>query len=102
MDINNLKSCVSHEEAMIGSFMRDPEFADYYLHDVLADGDEEEIREVQAWRNEALSRVQDMGYWDGVIENAEKAAKSGRNITAIIERMSEALSILKAAVPAGA
>lgn len=51
---------------------------------------------------EALSCVQDMEYWDGVIENAKKVAKSGKNIAVAIECVSEALSILKAAVPAGA
>ena len=100
MDITNLKSCVSHEEAMIRSFMRDPEFAEYYLQAVLADGDEEEIREVQAWREEALSPARSMEYWDGLVLNAEKTAKSGQNIVAVIKRVSEALSILKAAVPA--
>ena len=102
MDINNLKSCVSHEEAMIGSFMRDPEFADYYLQAVLADGDEEEIREVQAWREEALSRTQGMEYWDDIIENAEKTAKNGWQVDRAISLLDKARAILKAAVPAGA
>ena len=41
-----------------------------------------------------------MEYWDGLVLNAEKTAKSGQNIVAVIKRVSEALSILKAAVPA--
>ena len=43
---------------MIKSFVRDPEFADYYLETVLAEGDPEEIAGVQSWYNEAKSQVQ--------------------------------------------
>ncbi|MBQ4470238.1 MAG: hypothetical protein IJR35_12045 [Synergistaceae bacterium] len=49
---------VTHDEAMIKSFVRDPEFADYYLETVLAEGDPEEIAGVQSWYNEAKSQVQ--------------------------------------------
>ena len=56
MDINNLKSCISHDEATIRSFVRNPEFAEYYLQSVLTDGDEKEIHRVQEWYNEAKAR----------------------------------------------
>lgn len=49
---------VTHDEAMIKSFVRDPEFADYYLKTVLAEGDSEEIADVQSWYDEAKTRNQ--------------------------------------------
>ena len=49
-------SAVSHEEATIRSFVRDPEFAEFFLKDVLSDGDMEEIREAKAWVEEARAR----------------------------------------------
>ena len=49
---------VTHDEAMIKSFVRDPEFADYYLETVLTEGDPEEIAGVQSWYNEAKMRIQ--------------------------------------------
>ena len=58
MDINNLKSCISHDEATIRSFVRNPKFAEYYLNTVITDGDEAEIKEVQSWYEEAKKRSQ--------------------------------------------
>ena len=98
MDINNLKSCVSHDEAMIRSFIRDPEYADYYLNAVIADGDNDEIRDTQYWYNEAKSR----SYWNALIQNAERTAKNGNNIQDVIQTVKKALNILTAAVPASA
>ena len=98
MDVNNLKSCISHDEATIRSFVRDPEYADYYLKSVIADGDEDEIRNVQAWYDEAKSRA----YWNALIQNAENTAKNGKNIQDVIQTVKEALNILVAAVPASA
>ena len=51
---------ITHEEATIRSFMRDPEFADYYLQTVLADDDEKEIQRVQYWYDEAKARMYGM------------------------------------------
>ncbi len=53
-------STISNEEATIRSFMRDPEFAEYFLKDVIADGNLEEIREVKEWIDEARARVRGM------------------------------------------
>ena len=53
MDLRDLKCCVSHKEATVQHFMRDPEFAELYLQTVLADGDLDEIREVKGWVDEA-------------------------------------------------
>ncbi len=47
---------VEHNEAVIRHFVKDPEFATLYLQTVLADGDEEEITEVQEWYDEAQAR----------------------------------------------
>lgn len=78
MDLNNLKACIDHDEAIIQSFMRNPDYADYYLQAVLADGDAEEIAETQAWYNEAKRRTQTsqtLRYWKSVVENTEKNLK---------------------------
>lgn len=99
MNINNLKSCISHDEATIRSFMRDPEYADFYLQTVRADGDAQEIAEVQDWYNEAKARTQNLGYWSTILDNAEKTAKEGQNLEIIIALMTRALDTLKAAVP---
>ena len=56
IDINNLKNCRSHDEAMIETFMEEPEYANELLNDVLADGDDYEIQRVQEWYNEAQAR----------------------------------------------
>ena len=102
MDINNLKSCISHDEATIRSFMRDPKYADYYLQTVIADGDTQEISEVQAWYDEAKTRTAKLGYWGSVVDNAEKTVEAGENSEIIISLVSKALGILQAAGHASA
>lgn len=99
MDINNLKACIDHDEATIQSFIHDPDYADYYLQTVIADGDAEEISEVQAWYDEAQRRTQALGYWGDIISNAEKTAQNGKNLDVIIGIVNKALKILEAAVP---
>ena len=49
-------STISHEEATIRSFVCDPEFAEFYLKEVIADGDMDEIREAKSWVEEARAR----------------------------------------------
>lgn len=49
-------SYIEHNEAVVRHFVKDPKFAELYLQTVLADGDEEEITEVQSWYNEAKER----------------------------------------------
>ena len=98
MDINNLKSCISHEEATIRSYMRDPEFAEFMLQDAINEGDISEIRLIQKRINEAKSR----SYWNALIQNAEHTAKNGKNINDVIQTVKEALDILNSAVPASA
>ena len=56
MDINNLKSCVDHEEATIHSYMRDPDFAEYMLQDAIAEGDIKAAQKIQKRINEAKRR----------------------------------------------
>ncbi len=92
---------ITQDEAMVRDFMEDPEYAEELLAMVTSDGDEYEIGRIKGWQKEAKSRVKAERYWDDIIENAEKTAKSGQNIATVIERVSEALSILKSAVPAG-
>ena len=48
---------ITHDEAMIESFVNDPDYADYYLKAVLADGDQEEISDTQYWYDEAQRRL---------------------------------------------
>ena len=52
-----MKNCISHKEATIESFVRDPEFAEAYLKEVLSDGDMAEIRQARAWVEEAQRRA---------------------------------------------
>ena len=54
-----MKNCVAHEEATIESFVRDLEFAETYLKEVLSDGDMAEIRQARSWVEEAQSRRRD-------------------------------------------
>ena len=98
MDINNLNSCIDHEEATILSYMRDPDFAQLMLQDAINEGDIDEIRKIQRRINEAKSRT----YWTALIANAEHTAKNSKNIEAVIGVVNKALSILNAAVPASA
>ena len=59
MDIDNLKSCISHEEATIRSFMRDPEFAKELLIDAIDSGDFEYAQTTLLRLKEAQRRIQD-------------------------------------------
>ena len=97
MDINELKGCISDEEATIQSFVRDPEFAEYYMQSVLRDGDAEEVKQGQALYNEAQKRMQELNYWSSLIEHAERTAKNGNNIDGVISLVIKALNILKSA-----
>lgn len=47
---------VTHDEAMIKGFINDPEYADFYLSEVLKDGSDYEIQRTQYWYNEAKAR----------------------------------------------
>ena len=48
---------ISHDEVMIRNFMEEPEYADFLLKDVLADGSAEEISLVRGWYDEARLRI---------------------------------------------
>ena len=99
MDIHNLKSCITHEEATIRSFIRDPEYADFYLQAVIADGDPNEIVETQAWYNEAKARTQEARYWDSLLGHAQKTAQNGYNVEAVLHALNEAIGIIKDDAP---
>ena len=47
---------ITHEEATIKSFIKDPEFADYLMLEVLKDGDKNEIMHFQRLYDEARAR----------------------------------------------
>lgn len=89
---------ISHEEATIQSFMRDPEYADYYLQSVLEDGDAEEIKTVQGWYDEAKLREQEARYWSEVLEQARQAAQTGHNLRLIYSLLLDATSTVKSAM----
>ena len=97
MDINNLKNCITHEEATIRSYMREPEFADFMLEEAIAEGDTIEIEKIQRRIKEAKRRTKQITYWTSIIDNAEQTAQSGYYLDSAIALMSKALSILKAA-----
>lgn len=50
------KGYITHDEAMIETFMEEPEYAEDLLNDVLADGDDYEIQRVKFWYDEAQAR----------------------------------------------
>ena len=52
-----ITSYITHDEAMIKSFMEDPEYAEELLKDVLTDGNDYEIQRVQSWYDEAKART---------------------------------------------
>ena len=49
-------STISHEEATIRSFVRDPDLAEAYLEEVLSDGDMDEVRRAKRRVEEARAR----------------------------------------------
>ena len=89
---------ISHDEAMIRHLMLDPDLAENMLDD--AYGNIEETRNVKYRINEAKRRTREANYWNALINNAERTAKSGYNIDTVIALLSKALGILKAAAPA--
>lgn len=93
---------ITHDEAMVKEFIENPDYAEELLKAVVQDGDEYEIRRVQTWYDEAKSRSANMGYWDNIIDYAQTAARNGYNLDTIIARVSQALSVLKSAMPAHA
>ena len=48
---------IPHDEVMIRNFMDEPEYADFFLNEVLSDGSAEEISLVQGWYDEARLRI---------------------------------------------
>lgn len=91
---------IEHEEATIQSYMRDPEFAEYMLQEAINEGNINEAHKILRRINEAKARTQKLGYWENVVDNAEKTAQEGKNLEVIIALMTRALGILKAAVQA--
>ena len=101
MNVNNLTSCISHEEAVIQHFIEDPELAQIMLQDAINDGDISEIRKIQRRINEAKSRSAH-DYWNNIIGHARETAKNGHNIghvVHVVSLVSQALDILKSAFP---
>ena len=62
MNLKHLDDCIDNDEAMIQSFMRDPEFAEYLLREIIADGDFNEIREFKGLIDEAKARMREMEF----------------------------------------
>ena len=48
---------ITHSEAMIRRFMDNPEYADFLMNEVRADGDTHEIARFQEWYDEAQARL---------------------------------------------
>ena len=89
---------ISHDEAMIRHLMLDPDLLENMLDDTC--GDPEQIKRVRAWSKEAKIRTRENRYWDSLPEHAQKTAKNGYNIEAVLHALNEAIGIIKAAVPA--
>ena len=54
-----ITSHITHDEAMINNFINEPDYADFYLSEVLKDGDDYEIQRVRYWYDEAKTRTLD-------------------------------------------
>lgn len=93
---------ITHEEAVIQHFVEDPDFADFYLQAVKADGDADEIAEVQSWYNEAQARkhasAPNISYWTEVAKNAKLAVRDGKNLAEILSALNDAVLIVKGAM----
>ena len=93
---------ITHEEATIKSFMKDPEYAEYLISEVRKDGDEDEITYFQTLYDEAQARrkkaTPDMSYWDNLNENVKIAVKNGLNLRQILSRLNDAVRTVKAAM----
>ena len=87
-------STIEHNEAVIEHFAEDPNFAELYLQTVVKDGDEAEIAEVKSW----IAHSKNMAYWNNLAENAKIAVNNGLNLTQILSKLNEAVSIVKAAI----
>ena len=55
-------STISNDEATIRSFVRDPEFAEYLMKEVIADGDANEIHQFRALVDEANVRRREVEF----------------------------------------
>lgn len=60
-------SYATHDEVMISNFINDPDYADFYLSEVLKDGSNHEIQRVRYWYDEAKSRA---NYWQKTQDTA--------------------------------
>ena len=89
---------ITHKEATIRHFMEDPEFADYLMSEVFAEGNQNEIKRFQAWYNEAKSRSQAQSYWNSLKENVQNAVKNGYDLNPIFASLTDALNTVKAAM----
>ena len=87
-------STIEHNEAVIEHFAEDPNFAELYLQTVIKDGDEAEIAEVKSW----IAHSKNIAYWNNLAENAKIAVNDGLNLTQILSKLNEAVSIVKAAM----
>ena len=66
---------IDHDEATIRSFVRDPEYAEYYLCSVQEDGDAEEIAYTEAVYQEARRRRErEISHWRANAAQTVKAA----------------------------
>ena len=97
-----ITDCISHEEAIIQHFIEDPELAEIMLQDAIEEGDYNETKKILRRMDEAKSRSVNIGYWDNIVDYAETAVRNGYNLDTIIARVSQALSVLKSAMPAHA
>ena len=88
----------THDEAMIKTFMEEPNYAQLYLDEVLKDGDCNEIQRVQEWYNEAKKRTQAQSYWNNLTNNAQIAIQNGLDLKIILNYLNEATKLVKAAM----
>ena len=93
---------ITHEEATIKSFIKNPEYAEHLLLEVIKDGDKDEITYFQKLYDEAQVRrnnlAPDMDYWGSVASNAKLAVQDGQNLGQILSFLNDAVGTVKAAM----
>ena len=89
-----ITGCVTHEEATINRFIKNPEYAAYLISEVKKDGNEDEIAYFQHLYDEAKARLQ-----KGALNrnNAQKiAAQDGHNLSKFLSPFDETVEVAMA------
>ena len=82
---------ITHEEATINRFIKNPEYAAYLISEVKKDGDKDEIAYFQHLCDEAKARVQNKAL-------NRNDAQGGHNLSKFLPSFNEAVGIMEPAM----